>query len=52
MVWRSTIIRGDQEFINTLREMSNGTASEPLEVRLHRYAKIYEQMRRELGHSD
>jgi len=32
--------------------MSNGTAGERLEVMINRHAKLYEQMRWELGHSD
>ena len=46
------IIWGDQAFLRALIEFGEAKAGEPADETFGRVAKLYEQMRRELGHAD
>ena len=46
------IIWGDQEFLKALMEMGDARPDESLDLTIGRVARLYGQMRKELGHSD
>lgn len=46
------IIWGDQAFLKALVEFGEGKPGEPVDLTFGRMAKLYEQMRKELGHAD
>lgn len=46
------IVWADQKFLQTLIDFSEGKPGDSPEMSLGRMARLYEQMRRELGHND